>query len=161
MKTVEEVRKLRLSELKAEFGSFAAINEKLGRIATDSTLSQIANASIGSKTGKPKTMGSEQARSIEVVLNKPRGWMDTDPDLLRSTQATVVTAQFDKVSIERALETLIQAASALAHEQRKVLSEDIALLTAVPDSYEMRERVLKVLREDSKEQPRAGNEKVG
>lgn len=85
MKTVEEVRRERLAELKAEFGSFAAINAKIDRLPTDSTLSQISNASVGSKTGKPKTMGSDQARLLEEKLQKPRGWMDTDPDLLKGT----------------------------------------------------------------------------
>lgn len=82
MKTVEEIRRERLQALKSEFGSFAELNKRLGRTTTDSTLSQIANQSIGTKTDKPKTMGSPQARAIEDALGKPRGWMDTDPALL-------------------------------------------------------------------------------
>ena len=68
--------------LQAKHGSFAAINRIIGRPVTDSTLSQIANRSTGSKTDKPKTMGSPQARLIENELNLERGWMDTDPDRL-------------------------------------------------------------------------------
>lgn len=82
MKTVEEVRRLRLLELRARYGSFAAINKALNRTATDSTLSQITNQSDGSKTKKPKTMGSLQARAIELALELEVGWMDTDPELL-------------------------------------------------------------------------------
>ncbi|PSL86627.1 hypothetical protein C7T35_01270 [Variovorax sp. WS11] len=82
MKTVEEVRRVRLQELKATFGSFAAINKALNRTPTDSTLSQIANQASGSKTDKPKTMGSPQARAIEAALKLEAGWMDTDPQLV-------------------------------------------------------------------------------
>jgi hypothetical protein len=82
MKVVEEIRRERLAELKKEFGTFAAINAKLGRNSNDATLSQIANASIGSKTSKPKTMGSPQARMLEDKLGKPVGWMDNDPRLI-------------------------------------------------------------------------------
>lgn len=82
MKVVEEVRLERLLLLKARHGSFAAINKIIGRDATDSTLSQIANRSTGSKTAKPKTMGSPQARLLEEKLDLERGWMDTDPALI-------------------------------------------------------------------------------
>lgn len=81
MRIVEEVRRLRLELLKVEFGSYAEITAKMGRNRRDSTLTQIANGSANSKGGKPKTMGSPIARSLEAACNKPAGWMDTDPDL--------------------------------------------------------------------------------
>lgn len=84
MKTVEEIRRDRLLELKAQHGSFAKLNELLGRLSTDSTFSQIANSSLNSKTKTPKVMGSDQARKIEELLKKPRGWMDNDAELLRA-----------------------------------------------------------------------------
>lgn len=96
MKTVEEVRRERLAELREEFGSFSAINTRIDRLPTDSTLSQIANASVGSKTKKPKAMGSDQARLLEEKLQKPRGWMDTDPALIGS-------AGPERPSLEQAL----------------------------------------------------------
>lgn len=64
-----------------EVGSYANLNEALGRKRIDSTLSQYANQSKGSKSAKPKVMGSATARELERVCNKPVGWMDTDPDL--------------------------------------------------------------------------------
>jgi hypothetical protein len=82
MKTVEEVRRERLVMLRKEFGGqWPALNEKLGLTVRDSTLSQIANSAKNSRTGKGKEMGSPLARKIETKLGKPRGWMDTDPDV--------------------------------------------------------------------------------
>jgi len=80
MRTVEETRRLRLAQLVQEKGSYVALNGLLGMSARDSTLSQIANASRGSKTGQPKTMGSPMARKLETVCGKPVGWMDRDPE---------------------------------------------------------------------------------
>lgn len=81
MKTVEEVRRLRLIALRDEHGSLSPIKQRLGMTSTDSTLSQIVNQSAGSKTGAPKTMGSPLARRIETAMELPSGWMDTDPEL--------------------------------------------------------------------------------
>jgi hypothetical protein len=81
MRTVEEVRRLRLQELRDECGGkWSPLNDRLGLTKTDSTLSQILNASTGSKTSKPKTMGSPLARRLEAAFGKELGWMDTDPD---------------------------------------------------------------------------------
>jgi len=85
MKTVEESRVARLRMLIAEVGSTAALNRLAERNERDSTLSQILNGALGSKTGKPKTMGPDLARTLEIATRKPRGWMDTDPDLQRGS----------------------------------------------------------------------------
>ena len=68
-----------------EVGSYANLNELLGRKRIDSTLSQYANQSRGSKSAKPKVMGSATARELERVCMKPVGWMDTDPELLAAS----------------------------------------------------------------------------
>lgn len=81
MKTVEEVRRDRLELLVDEFGSLAALNERLGNDRRDSTLSQYRNKSDNSKGGAPKVMGSDVARRLEDACKKERGWMDTDPAL--------------------------------------------------------------------------------
>lgn len=81
MRTVEEVRKIRLAELTKEFGTVAALNELRGKTRIDSTLSQYLNESSTASNPKPKVMGSAVARELEVVCKKPLGWMDTDPDL--------------------------------------------------------------------------------
>lgn len=82
MKTVEEVRRERLAQLRAEAGSLVALNTKLGLNARDATLSQILNAAKNSRTGTPKQMGSKLARELELACGKEVGWMDTDPALL-------------------------------------------------------------------------------
>lgn len=82
MKTVEEVRRIRLKMLVNEAGgTLADLNRITGKSDRDSTYSQILNQSVGSKTDKPKTMGSPLARSLEQHCGKPTGWMDTDPDI--------------------------------------------------------------------------------
>lgn len=80
MRTVEEVRRVRLAELRDAYGSLTELNKMLDMSARDSTLSQIINASVGSKTKKPKAMGSALARRLEAACGKPEGWMDFDPD---------------------------------------------------------------------------------
>lgn len=81
MRTVEEVRRARLQQLRTDYGSLAALAAAMFDNRLDSTLNQILLQSVGSKTRKPKQMGSPLARKIEERLKKPRGWMDTDPDL--------------------------------------------------------------------------------
>ncbi len=81
MQTIDETRRQRLEELIVQHGSIASLNEALGYARTDATLSQIRNRSPHSRTGKPRTMGDDVARSIEQTLNLPVGWMDTPPGL--------------------------------------------------------------------------------
>jgi hypothetical protein len=81
MKVVEDVRRERLQLLREEFGTLAALNEKLGLNSRDSTLSQYLNQSTGTKSEKPKVMGSAMARRLEQACGKEVGWMDTDPEL--------------------------------------------------------------------------------
>lgn len=97
MKTVEEVRRERLAMLVEEFGSLANLNERLGYVRRDSTLSQYLNSSKGSRTDKPKVMGSPVARRLEAACKKNAGWMDTDPDLLLdiSEEARQLASAFD------------------------------------------------------------------
>ncbi|WP_454674859.1 hypothetical protein [Achromobacter pestifer] len=78
MKTVEEIRLDRLRELVAEAGSIANLNRAAKRNERDATISQILNRWSG-KSGKPKELGSDMARELEVAMNKPRGWMDNAP----------------------------------------------------------------------------------
>lgn len=79
MRTVEEIRRLRLLQLKEQFRSWSEINKLLEQDARDSTLSQCATQATGTRTMKPKSMGSALARRIEAVTGKPDGWMDNDP----------------------------------------------------------------------------------
>lgn len=60
-------------------GSLAKLNEALGLVKTDATLSQIRTQAPHSKTGKPRVMGDDMARKIEERLSLEEGWMDTPP----------------------------------------------------------------------------------
>lgn len=80
MQPVTETRLVRLQMLVKEHnGSLADLNEAIGLVRTDATLSQIRTRAPHSKTGKPRVMGDDLARKIEEKLKLPVGWMDTPP----------------------------------------------------------------------------------
>lgn len=71
---IEDIRRSRLMLLIEEYGSVAALAQKLDR--QPAQVSQWKNASIDPKTNKPRYMKSETARRIESCTGKPDGWMD-------------------------------------------------------------------------------------
>lgn len=71
---IEEIRRCRLLLLISEYGTIAALAQKLDR--QPSQVSQWKNASIDNKSQKPRSMKSETARWIEEKTGKPVGWMD-------------------------------------------------------------------------------------
>lgn len=77
MQTVEEIRRQKLAVLIKESGSQAALSEKIGKAPAQ--ISQWLNASINSKTGKPRVMSNAIARELEEKTGKPNGWFDS-PD---------------------------------------------------------------------------------
>lgn len=77
MLTIDETRRLRLGMLVDEFGSQAALAERLDK--SPAQLNQWLRAAPNSKTGKPRALSSEIAREIEKKTGKPTGWMDTPP----------------------------------------------------------------------------------
>jgi len=80
MHTVSETRLARLQMLVQKHnGSLADLNEAIGLVRTDATLSQIRTKAPHSKTGKPRVMGDDLARKIEERLALEAGWMDTPP----------------------------------------------------------------------------------
>jgi hypothetical protein len=80
MQPVTETRLIRLQMLvKKHNGSLADLNEAIGLVRTDATLSQIRTKAPHSKTGKPRVMGDDLARKIEERLSLEAGWMDTPP----------------------------------------------------------------------------------
>lgn len=99
MRTVEEIRLVRLQALVAEAGSIANLNRAAGRNERDATISQILTRWPG-KSGKPKELGSAMARELELAMSKPRGWMDNDPDLVIAAWpfASVSPAQYSGLS---------------------------------------------------------------
>ena len=71
---IEEIRRARLLLLINEYGTIAALAQRLDR--QPAQVSQWKNASIDNKSKKPRTMKSDTARWIEEKTGKPSGWMD-------------------------------------------------------------------------------------
>ena len=76
MKTIDEIRLENLLTAISRAGTATALAEKSGLSAA--YISQIKNRQPDSKTGKPKNMGDEAARKVEVGIGEKRGWMDVD-----------------------------------------------------------------------------------
>lgn len=75
--TVEQIRRENLVVLlegETERGVWAELADKLGK--SPAQVSQWANASKDSKSGKPRSISTRTAREIERKLGKPEGWMD-------------------------------------------------------------------------------------
>lgn len=102
MRVVEEVRRIRLQMLIDQRfgGSQARLREAIELSKTDSTISQLLNQATGSRTSKPKNMGSAMARKIEAKCGLEEGWMDTDPDLAWPFGARVDAARLAALDAE-------------------------------------------------------------
>lgn len=79
MKTIAEIRRVRLEQLIEQHGSIADLNEALGRPRNHSKISQLRNANIRRDRGKPIQIGDAAAREIEALLKLESGWMDNLP----------------------------------------------------------------------------------
>lgn len=98
--------------------SRADLSDKLGRSRADGTISQIINRAPDSKTGNPRTMGANQARRIELVLNLPVGWMDTPIDNPASAVLQAAEPSADYAAWPIGGMSLQQIHAALTPEQR-------------------------------------------
>lgn len=79
MKTIADIRRIRLEQLIEKHGSIASLNEALGRPRNHSKISQLRNANIRRDRGKPVQIGDAAAREIETILHLEQGWMDNLP----------------------------------------------------------------------------------
>lgn len=75
MKTISEIRRERLEELISKFSSVRAFADFIEK--SPAQVSQWRNASIDSKSGKPRGMGDSIARELEKKFEKSKGWMDS------------------------------------------------------------------------------------
>jgi hypothetical protein len=75
MKTIDEIRRIRLHELVAEYGGLSALATHLGK--SESQVGQWLHGLKDSKTGKPRGMRSDMARFIEERCGKHKTWLDT------------------------------------------------------------------------------------
>jgi predicted RecB family endonuclease len=101
MRTIEEIRRVRLQMLVTEHGTITKLKVKAGYSDRDATLNQYLNASIATKGGKPKEMGSKVARRIEEALALEVGWMDNDPELPFSDDLVAVLRELDKRALRK------------------------------------------------------------
>lgn len=74
MQPIDVTRREKLGLLIKEAGSQAALSDTIGKAPAQ--ISQWLNASLNSKTGKPRVMSNAIAREIEFKTGKPDGWMD-------------------------------------------------------------------------------------
>jgi hypothetical protein len=85
MKTIEEIRLENLVTLRSNFPS-----ERQFAIKLDKLPNQV-NQWFGK--GAARSIQSESAREVEVVMGKPRGWLDNDhSQLARLTPETIAQA---------------------------------------------------------------------
>ena len=125
MKTIAEIRRLRLEQLIKHHGSIAALNVALKRARTDSKLSQLRNASARKGRDRPTQMGDAMARLIETALNLEAGWMDNLPAYEDPTIDEKMR-RLQKVAEELApyqIDQLIKIGVTLAEPDRKKSSE--------------------------------------
>jgi hypothetical protein len=120
MKTIAEIRRLRLEQLINQYGSIAALNAALKRARTDSKLSQLRNASARKGRERPTQMGDAMARLIEATLKLESGWMDNLP-------------AFEDPTIDEKMRRLQKVAEELAPYQIDQLIK-IGITLAEPDS---------------------------
>lgn len=85
MQTVEEIRRQKLALLIKEAGSQAELSDRTGKAPAQ--ISQWLNASINSKTGKPRVMSNAIARELEEKMGKPNGWFDSPAPMNGSREA--------------------------------------------------------------------------
>lgn len=76
MATVDQIRRDNLALLFKEYESWKALADAVE--VSESQLSQWANGSADSKTGRPRGMRPESCRRIEKATGKLEGWMDQD-----------------------------------------------------------------------------------
>lgn len=115
MYPVTETRLIRLQMLvKKHNDSLADLNEAIGLVRTDATLSQIRTKAPHSKTGKPRVMGDDMARKIEERLSLELGWMDTPPTYAEMTGESDPRSDLWKVMEDMTPSDLYRAAAILA-----------------------------------------------
>lgn len=109
MKTIDEIRRERLAILRKEAGGVGALAERLGK--NFSQVSQWLNASLNSGTGRPRGMSDDVCREIEEKCDKPRGWMDADPEKI-DIKALIQLVSLFVQSTEHGQDQIMAAAKA-------------------------------------------------
>lgn len=79
VRPVEEIRRENLLTLIKEAGNASRLSLQTG--VPSSYISQVSRG-VDRGNGKPRTMGPDIARKLEVAMGKPTGWMDADHSAL-------------------------------------------------------------------------------
>jgi hypothetical protein len=119
MMTIDEIRRANLTALIQRFDGVGKLSEVIGKSETQ--VSQWRNASIDSRTKKPRGMSDEVCRHIEEMCKLPHGWMDNDhvggpgkahvsPDKLM--EMISIYAQLDEPTRDQTLDFMRSAAEA-------------------------------------------------
>ena len=83
MEPIEEIRRTNLLLLISRYDGQRKLADAIRK--APSQVSQWVSRSAHSKTGKPRSIGSQIAREIETVLGLPSGWMDAAHGLMEPT----------------------------------------------------------------------------
>jgi hypothetical protein len=102
MKTIDEIRRIRLRELAAELGGQAELSKKTGK--SQGQISGLINGVKDSKTGKKRGMHNDTAREIEKSCGKPVGWLDS----LAASASIQKLLELDPAEVERITDALLR-----------------------------------------------------
>jgi hypothetical protein len=137
MKTIDEIHRDNLRILIDKWNSVRALAEALEM--GEAQLSQWANGSKDSKTGKPRGIRPESLRLIETKLKLERGWLDHDHSL---STPNPFTFSFSK-PLSKTTIKVVELMEAMDDETRgAVYGATLMLIKALPQ--ELQERILKV-----------------
>lgn len=115
MKTNDEIRRDNLLIAIKRMRTATALAEKAEVSAA--YLSQIKNQTPESKTGKPKSMGDDVARKIEIALGEPEGWIDVEHNT-SDRDKSITTVNVPLIGSSETASTTIVDISKLTSPQR-------------------------------------------
>jgi DNA-binding transcriptional regulator YdaS (Cro superfamily) len=137
MPTIDDIRRKNLATLITEAGGNKAFAERLG--VAESQLSQWANGSANSATGKPRGMRVETAQRLERAGGKPQGWLDQQHgnDAAEETEHTQADVQHP--TLTQALPVVLDALASLTPGRWGMVMSGLQPLAGHP---EMRDDVI-------------------
>jgi hypothetical protein len=137
MKTIDEIHRENLKLLIEKWDGVRPLADALEM--GEAQLSQWANGSKDSKTGKPRGVRPDSMRAIETKLKLERGWMDHDHSMAVDNPFTFKFSKpLNKTTIK-----VVELMEAMDDETRgAVYGATLMLIKALPQEFQ--ERILKV-----------------
>ena len=118
MKTIEEIRRANIRALIARAGGNAAFSIRIGKLPAQ--VSQWANASADSLTGRPRSIGSDTCRHIEAVFDLECGWLDHDHSETGDLDPSAVAIAHAFMDLEPGEQQKIKSYMAVAAATKRV-----------------------------------------